>query len=157
MDAQIEIRLRKAGYRVTKQRAAIYNYLLSTDQHPTAEIIHFSVRRKIPHISLATVYKAVDSFVDVGLASRIQRGTSSARYDAVVEDHAHCRCLSCDGIWDAAHDAIPTEDATSESFEVVHVNIEFVGYCAECRREKLGLPPRASALLNLAAPPSTPQ
>ena len=139
MTPTAETRLRKAGYRITRQRIAVYNYLLSTDTYPTAEAIRQSVRRELPHISLATIYKAVDSLVDVGLVSRIQRGASSARYDAAVEDHAHCRCLSCDGVWDAPHDAMPQE--VPEAFEVVHVNVEFVGYCAVCRRQKLGLAP----------------
>ena len=99
MEAHISIetahkRLRNAGYRVTKQRAAIYEYLLSTDVHPTAETIHHSVRRQLPGISLATVYKAVDSLIDVGLVNRIQRGASSARYDAAVADHAHTAAVS---------------------------------------------------------------
>ena len=81
--------VRSAGYRVTKQRAAIYEYLLSNDAHPTAETIHHSVRCQLPGISLATVYKAVDSLIDVGLVNRIQRGASSARYDAPIADHAH--------------------------------------------------------------------
>ena len=136
-----ETRLRNAGYRMTKQRHAVYQYLISTDAHPTVETIHSAVRRQVPTISLATVYKAVDSLVDVGLVNRIQRGASSARYDATVGDHAHCRCLGCDGVWDAAQDAMPQGDPTPEAFEVVHVNIEFVGYCANCRRQKLGLAP----------------
>jgi Fur family peroxide stress response transcriptional regulator len=141
MTRTAETRLRKAGYRVTRQRVAVYNYLLSTDTHPTAEAIHLSVRRELPYISLATIYTAVDSLVDVGLVSRIQRGASSARYDAAVEDHAHCRCLGCDGVWDAARNAIPQGDPTPEAFEVVHVNVEFIGYCVDCRRQKLGLAP----------------
>jgi Fur family peroxide stress response transcriptional regulator len=133
----VETRLHQAGYRVTKQRATVYNYLLSTGSHPTAEAIYVAVRHEMPHISLATVYKAVDSLIDVGLVSRIQRGSSSARYDADVKDHAHCRCLGCDGIWDANHDAMHEGDPTPKTFEVVHVNVEFVGYCGECR-DKLG-------------------
>ena len=134
-----ETRLRNAGYRVTKQRTAVYQYLLSTDAHPTAETIHLSVRHRLPNISLATIYKAVDSLVDVGLVNRIQRGASSARYDAAVKDHAHYRCIGCDGVWDTPHDAMP--HGAAEAFEVVHVNVEFVGYCVDCRRQKLGLAP----------------
>jgi len=73
MTQTVETRLRNAGYRVTKQRTAVYQYLLSTDAHPTAETIHLSVRHRLPNISLATIYKAVDSLVDVGLVNRIQR------------------------------------------------------------------------------------
>ena len=134
-----ETRLRNAGYRVTKQRTAVYQYLLSTDAHPTAETIHLSVRHQLPNISLATIYKAVASLVDVGLVNRIQRGASSSRYDAAVKDHAHCRCISCDGVWDAPHNAMP--QGKPEAFEVVHVNVEFVGYCANCRRQKIRLAP----------------
>ena len=139
MTQTVETRLRNAGYRVTKQRTAVYQYLLSTDAHPTAETIHLSVRHRLPNISLATIYKAVDSLVDVGLVNRIQRGASSARYDAAVKDHAHCRCIGCDGVWDAPHDTMP--QGTPKAFEVVHVNVEFVGYCADCRRQKLRLAP----------------
>ena len=151
MEAHISVetahkRLRNAGYRVTKQRAAIYEYLLSTDVHPTAEPIHHSVRRQLPGISLATVYKAVDSLTDVGLINRLQRGASSTRYDANVADHAHCRCLSCDGLWDAPHDGV--SHGTPEAFEVVHVSVEYVGYCAECRRKKLELAPCDTSRLN---------
>lgn len=137
MTPHAETRLRNAGYRVTKQRVAIYDYLLATDSHPTVEAIHASVQARMPNMGLATVYNAVDSLVDVGLVKRIQRGASSARYDAALEDHAHYRCLVCDGIWDA--EALQPENPVPETFEVVHVNLEFVGYCAPCRREKLGL------------------
>ena len=151
MEAHISIetahkRLRNAGYRVTKQRAAIYEYLLSTDVHPTAETIHHSVRCQLPGISLATVYKAVDSLIDVGLINRLQRGASSTRYDADVGDHAHCRCLSCDGLWDAPHDGV--SHGTREAFEVVHVSVEYAGYCAECRRKKIELAPCDTSRLN---------
>ena len=83
--------------------------------------------------------EAVASLVDVGLVNRIQRGASSSRYDAAVKDHAHCRCIGCDGVWDAPHNAMP--QGKPEKFEVVHVNVEFVGYCANCRRQKIRLAP----------------
>ena len=150
MTQTVETRLRNAGYRVTKQRTAVYQYLLSTDAHPTAETIHLSVRHRLPNISLATIYKAVDSLVDVGLVNRIQRGASSARYDAAVKDHAHCRCIGCDGVWDAPHDAMP--QGTPKAFEVMHVNVEFVGYCADCRRQKLRLAPLNATIKYSSSP-----
>ena len=139
MPPAAEKRLRRAGYRITRQRAAVYDFLRSTDSHPTAEAIHNWVKQDVPHISLATVYNAVDSLVDVGLARRIQRGVSAARYDADVQGHAHFRCIGCDGIWD-----VPTNDMPAislDAFEVVDVNVEVVGYCPKCRRDKLGLSP----------------
>ena len=76
MTQTVETRLRNAGYRVTKQRTAVYQYLLSTDAHPTAETIHLSVRHRLPNISLATIYKAAVQMVrreraDGGVAESI--------------------------------------------------------------------------------------
>jgi Fur family transcriptional regulator, peroxide stress response regulator len=57
--------------RFTRQRAAVYNYLRDSDQHPTAEEVFSAVKSRIPRISLATVYKALDALV----ASRLARKT----------------------------------------------------------------------------------
>ena len=136
-------RLQRAGYRVTKQRMAIYQTLAASDSHPTVDELHHAVCAAFPNISLATVYNAVDSLVDVGLARKIHRGASSARYDAGYEDHAHFRCVDCDDIWDVPMPSLPTS-AVADGFdagEVIGVNVEFFGYCPKCRRRKLGLPP----------------
>ena len=144
MTSADEQRLRRAGYRVTRQRAAVYERLLSTDSHPTAETLHRMVQPELPRISLATVYNAVDSLVEVGLARKLERSSSSARYDADTGDHAHFRCLSCDDVWDVSTRTMPTASAELDNFDVVDVSVVFVGYCPACRREKLGLSPMST-------------
>ena len=61
--AELRQALEKAGRRFTKQRAAVFRYLHAVESHPTAEQVFAAVRRSLPHISLATVYKALDSLV----------------------------------------------------------------------------------------------
>jgi Fe2+ or Zn2+ uptake regulation protein len=91
---ELELRqaLENAGWRCTRQRAAVFAYLRSVNSHPTAEQVFAAVRRQLPHISLATVYKALDALVDARLAARIAGGPGPARYDARTERHYHLRC-----------------------------------------------------------------
>ena len=144
MTSADEQRLRRAGYRVTRQRTAVFERLRSTDSHPTAETLHRMVRHEIPQISLATVYNAVDSLVEVGLARKLESSSSSARYDADTGDHGHFRCFSCDDVWDVSVDTMPVAPSELDNYEVVDVSVVFAGYCPACRREKLGLPRRSA-------------
>src|SRR6516164_3121662 len=85
--------LAAAGWRFTRQRAAVFEYLRSTEEHVTAEQVYEAVRRRLPHISLATVYKALEALVDARLAHKLPDATGSARYDCRSEAHYHFRCL----------------------------------------------------------------
>ena len=84
--------LDQAGWRCTRQRAAVFACLQTADCHPTAEQVFASVRRQLPHISLATVYKALEALVSAGLAARIAHESGAARYDARSDAHYHLRC-----------------------------------------------------------------
>jgi Fe2+ or Zn2+ uptake regulation protein len=83
--------LRKAGCRFTAQRGEVWRYLAAVEDHPTAEQVYRAVRRRIPHISLATVYNALEALVEAQLATKITSGNGSARYDCRGEDHYHLR------------------------------------------------------------------
>ena len=122
------------GY--TPQRAAVYRFLHSTDVHPTAEEVFRSVRVELPGISLATVYKSLETLVDCGLAQKLGYGDASARYDGRTDPHSHARCLSCGRIADVPGPvpaAAPIEvDAHGAPFRVTGYRLELTGYCADC-------------------------
>src|SRR5438132_3738062 len=73
--------LEVGGWRFTRQRAAVYDYLRKAHSHPTAEEVYLSVRQEIPNISLATVYKALEALVDCGVANKLSNSDGPARYD----------------------------------------------------------------------------
>jgi Fe2+ or Zn2+ uptake regulation protein len=83
--------LAAAGCRFTAQRGAVWSYLAGVEDHPTAEQVYHAVRRRIPQISLATVYNALEALVQARLATKISSGDGSARYDCRGEDHYHLR------------------------------------------------------------------
>jgi Fe2+ or Zn2+ uptake regulation protein len=91
-DADLRRALEQAGWRFTRQRAAVFAYLRAAHGHPTAEQVFAAVRQQIPNISLATVYKALEALVDARLANRIAGDHGPTRYDGRSEPHYHLRC-----------------------------------------------------------------
>ncbi len=124
------------GQRYTEQRAAVFRFLRTTEAHPTADEVFFHVRSEIPGISLATVYKSLETLVGVGLASKLTYGDGSARYDGRTDDHHHLRCLTCERVIDLPGQVDDREvarlEASADGFQVTGCRLELTGYCAEC-------------------------
>ena len=150
-DPSIDLRLRKAleggGHRFTEQRAAVYRYLADTDVHPTADDVYLAVRRDLTGISLATVYKSLETLVGCGLAVKLTYGDGSARYDGRTEPHHHARCLACGRVVDIhgsiADSEIDGLQARTAGFTVTGFRLELSGYCSTCVPE--GGPSRVHA------------
>jgi Fe2+ or Zn2+ uptake regulation protein len=123
------------GQRFTEQRASVYRYLCSTDAHPTADDVFTFVRREIPDISLATVYKSLEALVGCSLAIKLTYGDGSARYDARTDPHHHARCVKCGAVSDVPGrlDARAFESVSAvDGFAVEGYRLELVGYCGSC-------------------------
>ncbi|MEX2295362.1 MAG: transcriptional repressor [Gemmatimonadota bacterium] len=124
------------GQRFTDQRAAVYRFLVSTDKHPTADEVFLAVRAEIPVISLATVYKSLETLVGCDLAVKLSFGDGSARYDGRTDPHHHARCLRCSRMFDLpgrppSQDLAEFEDRP-EGFRVTGYRLELTGYCSAC-------------------------
>jgi Fe2+ or Zn2+ uptake regulation protein len=133
-ETRLRAALERSGQRFTEQRAAVYRFLASTDEHPNADEVFTSVRRRIPDISLATVYKALETLVGCGLAAKLAHGEGSARYDARMDDHCHSRCLRCGAVRDApgAPPASVPGVEVEAGFRIRGVHVEVVGVCPRC-------------------------
>lgn len=99
-DVLLRRALEQSGWRCTRQRTAVHEYLGSVASHPTAEEVFAAVRRQIPNISLATVYKALEALVDARLAFKLTSGAGPARYDGRTDAHYHLCCLKSGRIID---------------------------------------------------------
>ena len=137
---EAELRLRDAlaasGQRFTEQRAAVYRHLCSVETHPTADDVFTAVRDAIPDISLATVYKSLETLVGCGLAAKLSYGDGSARYDGRLDPHHHARCLDCGVVIDVpGHlnaDVLGSLGPVA-GFGVEGYRLELVGHCDACR------------------------
>jgi Fe2+ or Zn2+ uptake regulation protein len=128
--------LESSGQRFTEQRAAVFRFLTSTDVHPSADEVFLAVRRKLPGISLATVYKSLETLVGCGLAVKLTYSDGSARYDGRTDPHHHARCLACGKVLDLSGD-LPDHElqalrGNAQGFTVTGYRLELSGYCAEC-------------------------
>lgn len=92
--------LSRCGLKATPQRMVIYSSLLSSQQHPTAEQIKEAIQADQPGISLGTVYKTLDTFVQAGIANRVFSDAGTLRYDACTENHHHIYCTNTKEIVD---------------------------------------------------------
>jgi Fe2+ or Zn2+ uptake regulation protein len=136
---EVEAILREAleanGQRFTEQRAAVYRYLLATDSHPSADEVFTAVRAAIPDISLATVYKSLETLVGCGLAVKLTYGDGSARYDGRTDPHPHARCLTCGAVLDVPGkldgEALAGLGPVA-GFSVEGYRLELVGHCEIC-------------------------
>jgi Fur family peroxide stress response transcriptional regulator len=101
---EVRSALQAAGCRYTAQRGEIWKYLAGVDSHPTADEDYRAVQKRVPRISLATVYNALEALVNAGLATRITSGNGAARYDCRSDDHYHLRDVETGEVRD-----LPTE------------------------------------------------
>ena len=135
-DLQLRRALKSNGQRFTEQRAAVYRYLASTDIHPTADEVFLAVRTDLDAISLATVYKSLETLVGCGLAVKLNYSDGSARYDGRMDPHYHSRCLACGCITDipgeVAGPEIQSLSGKAADFQVIGYSLELTGYCATC-------------------------
>lgn len=97
---QIANKLSEKGLRVTPQRVAILGAIIKLNNHPTAENIIEYIKKNYPNISVGTVYKVLDSFVENNLLKKVKTEGGIMRYDPLQTNHHHLYCEETDRIED---------------------------------------------------------
>ena len=132
--------LQENGHRYTDQRAAVYRLVARSRVHPTAEDVFLGVRTEVPGISLATVYKSLETLVSCGLAKKLTPPDGSARFCGRIEPHHHARCLACGSVSDVSGELgsldIATLRSQAKGFDLVGYELELTGYCSDCAPER---------------------
>jgi Fur family peroxide stress response transcriptional regulator len=140
-EAMLRGALDAAGCRFTAQRGAVFGFLQRVKTHPSAEEVYRAVRRDLPRISLATVYKALEALVDSRLATKLAHGDGTARYDCRGEDHYHLRDTATGEIRDlpvefdpellAKIDPSLVDKLAGSGFQVTGYRLEVLGRFAD--------------------------
>ena len=132
--------LRKAfaakGLPVTHQRLAVFEALRHAHDHPSAEDLHVRLKRRYPSLSLGTVYKTLQTFQELGLASLVNYPSVEARYDAITHRHHHAICERCgriEDLFDQDLDSLPPPKA--KGFKFTSHSVHFRGLCESCQRQ----------------------
>ena len=119
----------------SKQRESIKEYLMSTKEHPTADVIYQHVRQENPKISLGTVYRNLTLLVELGEVRKISTGDGTDHFDADTSAHSHYFCRCCHRLMDV--DVTPSVEqilaASSAGIGTVeHASLLFTGVCKDC-------------------------
>lgn len=122
--------------RMTPQRRAVLQVLHASHDHPTAAEVFDRVRREVPGIGAATVYRTLALLVDSGHALELSLGDgSSARYDGNVSRHDHLVCVECGTAADVSS-PLPRravdDIAAATGFTITSYDVQFRGRCAAC-------------------------
>ncbi|MBN2400016.1 MAG: transcriptional repressor [Candidatus Aminicenantes bacterium] len=130
---------RSRGIKLTQQRLVVLQEVLQRRDHPDAETIFRAVRRKLPTISLDTIYRTLWFLHDLGLVEALGSGTGSMRFDTNINSHHHFICSRCGAIHDFADDEfdrlrVPAAAAVFGRIEKTQV--EFRGLCRICEKSK---------------------
>jgi Fur family transcriptional regulator, peroxide stress response regulator len=124
------------GIAVTHQRQVLYEVMRGMSGHPSPEEIYAKVKRKVPSISLATVYKNVHLFVESGVLREVSLHHGSQRVEMNVEEHHHLVCSKCKAITDIDEKslgALPKRKKLAGGFLVERYSVDVIGLCAKCQ------------------------
>ena len=97
-------KLQEKGLKVTPQRVAIFEAILHLNNHPTADDIIAFIKSNHPNISVGTVYKVLDTFVENELLKKVKTEKDIMRYDPYLTTHHHLYCAETERIEDYEDD-----------------------------------------------------
>ena len=126
--------------RHTRQREVVLDLIRTSMEHPTAAWVYSRARRRLPRISLGTVYRNLKQLAEAGLIREIHAGGHPARFDGNIGPHHHARCLACGRVEDLAVPFDTRRERTAAralDFQVVAHHVEVQGLCAACRPRSL--------------------
>ena len=126
------------NHRMTHQRRVILEEIKKTDSHPTADEVYELVRKRLPKISLGTVYRNLEILSSGSLIKKIGPTSTQMRFDGNTENHYHIRCIKCGKLDDFPAEPVVALNSKSSDFNgylIMGHSVEFFGYCPECTDE----------------------
>ena len=125
------------GLRMTPQRDVLLHVLSETTGHPTADDLVQRVRRVLPSISHATVYRNVQELVSAGLLGTLERAGGAVQFEVNPEHHHHFVCRACGRVWDVYLEdvgfRVNRRRSQIKGFQIDRQDVQLHGLCARCR------------------------
>src|SRR5271155_2973073 len=122
---------------MTPQRQVLYEVMKTMHGHPSPEEVYAKVKKRVPAISLATVYKNIHLFVESGVFRELSMHHGSLRVEMNDEAHHHMVCSKCKRITDIGEKElglVSKQDKLPGGFLVERYAVDVIGICAKCQR-----------------------
>jgi Fur family peroxide stress response transcriptional regulator len=126
---------RQGKLSVTPQRVAIYNVLIGSDNHPTAEDVYNRVMESFPDISLDTIYRTLGTFARLGIIDIVEGYGQARRYDPDTGPHHHFWCRQCGAIVDFHNhefESLDVPEDIGKKYRVTGIKVVLEGICDNC-------------------------
>lgn len=125
--------------RNTRQRQVVLEELRKLESHPTAAELYELARRRLPRISLGTVYRNLELLVQMGVIRKVETTAAESRFDSETDRHHHVHCVCCGQVADARE--LPEDPANWEienvnGYEIHGFRLDFVGVCPDCQQKR---------------------
>lgn len=130
----------RPNLRMTRQRKVILEELRKFMHHPSADEIYEVVRKRLPRISLGTVYRNLEVLSELGEVKKLEFGGTIKRFDGDPEDHYHIRCSLCDRVDNVPMPQLQDIEARinlETDYRIIGHRLEFFGLCPECARNMI--------------------
>lgn len=135
-EEQLRQALRAGDRRYTRQRQLVMEVLEGSQAHLDVEAVYALAKKRDPHISLPTVYRALAVLKEAGLVQDHRLGEDHAHFEAAQARHYHFTCLACGRVveFDAPQvRQMVRELSQREGLRITDVHVFLSGYCAQCR------------------------
>lgn len=123
---------------LTVQRRVIFEAILDRRDHPTADQVYDQVKDRIPGVSRTTVYRVLETLVEMGAVTKACSPGAATRFDPMTHRHHHLFCVKCDKLIDLEDDhlnaVIKLSDVQTRLFQITDYSVHFRGVCAACRK-----------------------
>ena len=124
-----------AELKYSRQREAILNFLITRNDHPTADAVYMNIKEEYPNISLGTVYRNLQLLTSIGKIQKIKVGDGTDHFDADTSPHNHFYCRKCGSVIDLDMENIDgISDIAARNFDgiIESYMICFTGVCGKC-------------------------
>ena len=129
------------GLTATHQRQILYEVMATMPGHPSPEEVYARVKKRVPAISLATVYKNIHLFVEKGVLKQLSMHHGSMRVELNDQVHHHLVCSECKEVTDVNENdlgVLPSLKELPGGFQVKRFSLDIIGVCAACHRMASG-------------------
>jgi len=129
---------RERGLPLTVQRREILKALLQRNDHPTADQVYETVKERVPGLSRTTVYRVLETLVELGVARRLHHPGANARFDGNTSRHHHLVCRICNQVIDfesPSLDRLKLPSSGQHGFRIEDYSVHVVGVCGQCHQK----------------------
>ena len=142
--AQFKEKLKQKGCKLTLQRRSVLDVLIKhCNEHLSTEEIYDFVKENYPEIGLATVYRTVQLFEEMGIVDRLNFDDGCSRFELSSEDTVHHNhhliCESCNKVFEVENDLLEEIEKEIErkyKFKIHDHNVMFYGVCKDCEQKE---------------------